>query len=259
MNEKCKWEKKKGRKWGVLGLGKPPWCEVNSPLSLPTFLWQEGEPGTWATPGHLGPEPKELISLALRIHLLVIEPGSTEQDSTTRQADLSTLVVWQNQDSPLFTLTWINFTLEGLNLIFSYLFPYFQEQWPGSTSAAPSSCCSILLLPVCGAQHSLSQPHSFAGLISGAEKWLTRSRYFLAAILFTESIHKGFTNLKGDLKGIWAPNSETVNLKIPTHPSPDPRGSWAAQVPFFSLYWHVQKIVGHGKAEQIVTRNLPAL
>lgn len=62
MNEKCKWEEKKGRKGGVLGLGsagKLPWCEVKSPLSLPTFLWQEGEPGTSATPGHLGPELKE--------------------------------------------------------------------------------------------------------------------------------------------------------------------------------------------------------
>lgn len=40
MNEKCKWEKKKGRKGGVLGLrsvGKLPWCEADSPLSLPTL------------------------------------------------------------------------------------------------------------------------------------------------------------------------------------------------------------------------------
>lgn len=40
---------------------------------------------------------------------------------------------------------------------------------------------------------------AFAGLISGGEKWLTQARYFLAPILFTESIHKGFTNLNGGL------------------------------------------------------------
>lgn len=56
--------KEKGRKMRGVGAGragKPPWCEVNSPLSLLTFLWQEGEPGTSAVPGHLRSELKEWI------------------------------------------------------------------------------------------------------------------------------------------------------------------------------------------------------
>lgn len=58
--------------------------------------------------------------------------------------------------------------------------------------------CSIILLPEPGT-HRPARIHAFAGLISGEEKWLTQARYFLAAILFTESVHRGFTNLKGDL------------------------------------------------------------
>lgn len=46
MNEKCKLQKKKKKEkevcWGWGTLGKPPWCEVNSPLSLPAFERQEG-------------------------------------------------------------------------------------------------------------------------------------------------------------------------------------------------------------------------
>jgi len=59
--------------------------------------------------------------------------------------------------------------------------------------------CSIILLPELNT-NSLASVHPFAGLISGEEKWLTQSRYFLAAILFTESIHKEFTRLKGIYK-----------------------------------------------------------
>jgi len=103
------------------------------------------------------------------------------------------------------------FSLGGLNLFFSFLALALvkvrhstqqdlcksDDQAAVHLSGPPSCSQSAQCMSL--STHSLANIHAFAGLISGGEKWLTQARYFLAAILFTESIHKGFTNLKEDL------------------------------------------------------------
>lgn len=65
MNEKCKLLKKKRKEkevcWGGGTLGKPLWCEASSPLSLPTFILQEGR----AAAGTLSSPFPELLGLML--------------------------------------------------------------------------------------------------------------------------------------------------------------------------------------------------
>lgn len=112
---------------------------------------------------------------------------------------LSSPLQWMNQ-TPFFIL-------EGLSLLFPTLplswckrhsSQQGQEQCPGNSSAGPLSCSKSAQCARWGT-HSSANILAYAGLISGGEKWLTQARYFLAAILFTESTHKGFTNLNGDL------------------------------------------------------------
>lgn len=102
MNEKCKLLKKRKEKevcWGGGTLGKPPWCEASSPLSLPTFILQEGRTaaGTLSLPF---PELLGLMLLSWRISFVLRLPGdgssllcrAVPQDAQSRAQGTSDLL-----------------------------------------------------------------------------------------------------------------------------------------------------------------------
>lgn len=91
MNEKCKLLKQREEKevcWGWGTLGKTPWCEANSPLSL--WCGRKGEPETSSSPVHLrlmlwiegmNPTCTEDPLVMEQPHVQSSFPGCTEQDS----------------------------------------------------------------------------------------------------------------------------------------------------------------------------------